>query len=321
MESSWYFARYCCADNSEAMLDERANYWLPVDQYIGGIEHAILHLLYSRFYTKLLRDEGLVTCDEPFKNLLTQGMVLKDGSKMSKSKGNTVDPQGLIEKYGADTVRLFTMFAAPPEQSLEWSDSSVEGSFRFIRRLWRQVKEHVDAGLPSAYSVADLSGEEKVLRRQIHEALSKVEDDYGRRLTFNTAIAANMELLNAVSKFNFASDASKGLRQECLDSIVLMLSPIIPHACDALWQALGHSEELLDAAWPTFDASALVLDEIQMVVQVNGKLRGKITVAASADKQSIEELALAEDNVCKFIADKAVRKVIVVPKKLVNIVI
>ena len=321
MESSWYFARYCCADNSEAMLDERANYWLPVDQYIGGIEHAILHLLYSRFYTKLLRDEGLVSCDEPFKNLLTQGMVLKDGSKMSKSKGNTVDPQGLIEKYGADTVRLFTMFAAPPEQSLEWSDSSVEGSFRFIRRLWRQVKEHVDAGLPSAYSVADLSSEEKVLRRQIHEALSKVEDDYGRRLTFNTAIAANMELLNAVSKFNFTSDASKGLRQECLDSIVLMLSPIIPHVCDALWQALGHSDALLDAAWPTFDASALVLDELQMMVQVNGKLRGKITVAASADKQSIEELALAEDNVRKFIADKAVRKVIVVPKKLVNIVI
>jgi len=321
MESSWYFARYCCADNSEAMLDERANYWLPVDQYIGGIEHAILHLLYSRFYTKLLRDEGLVTCDEPFKNLLTQGMVLKDGTKMSKSKGNTVDPQGLIEKYGADTVRLFTMFAAPPEQSLEWSDSSVEGSFRFIRRLWRQVKEHVDAGLPSAYSVADLTSEEKVLRRQIHEALGKVEDDYGRRLTFNTAIAANMELLNAVSKFKFATDASKGLRQECLDSIVLMLSPIIPHACDVLWQALGHSDELIDARWPEFDASALVLDELQMMVQVNGKLRGKITVAASADKQAIEEQALAEESVIKFIDGKAVRKVIVVPKKLVNIVI
>jgi len=321
MESSWYFARYCCADNTEAMLDERANYWLPVDQYVGGIEHAILHLLYSRFYTKLLRDEGLVTCNEPFKNLLTQGMVLKDGSKMSKSKGNTVDPQGLIEKYGADTVRLFTMFAAPPEQSLEWSDSSVEGSFRFIRRLWRQVKEHVDAGLPSAYSVADLTSDEKVLRRQIHEALNKVGDDYGRRLTFNTAIAANMELLNAVTKFNFATDASKGLRQECLNSIVLMLSPIIPHVCDELWQSLGHTTEIIDTPWPEFDASALVLDELQMMVQVNGKLRGKITVAASADKQTIEEQALADENVSKFIDGKPVRKVIVVPKKLVNIVI
>ena len=321
MESSWYFARYCCADNDQAMLDERANYWLPVDQYVGGIEHAILHLLYSRFYTKLLRDEGLVSCNEPFKNLLTQGMVLKDGTKMSKSKGNTVDPQGLIAKYGADTVRLFTMFAAPPEQSLEWSDSSVEGSFRFIRRLWRQVKEHVDGGLVDRYELKSLSSEEKLLRRQIHETLSKVNDDFGRRLTFNTAIAANMELLNAVSKFNFSSENAKGLRQECLESIVLMLSPITPHVCDALWQALGHQEDLINVPWPKFDASALVLDELQLMVQVNGKLRGKITVAASADKQSIEAMALAEENVNKFIAGKAVRKVIVVPKKLVNIVI
>lgn len=321
MESSWYFARYCCADNDQAMLDERANYWLPVDQYIGGIEHAILHLLYSRFYTKLLRDLGLVSCDEPFKNLLTQGMVLKDGTKMSKSKGNTVDPQGLIEKYGADTVRLFTMFAAPPEQSLEWSDSAVEGSFRFIRRLWRQVKEHVDGGLISGYTVDQLSSEDKVLRRQVHETLNKVNDDYGRRLTFNTAIAANMELLNSVSKFKAETDASRALLQEALESLVLMLSPIIPHVCDQMWQALGHQDPLIDVTWPEFDETALVLDEVQMVVQVNGKLRAKLMVAADASKESIEKLALSEDNVNKFIDGKPVRKVIIVPKRLVNIVI
>ena len=321
MESSWYFARYCSADNAEAMLDERAKHWLPVDQYIGGIEHAILHLLYSRFYTKLLRDEGLVDCDEPFKKLLTQGMVLKDGSKMSKSKGNTVDPEGLIEKYGADTVRLFTMFAAPPEQSLEWSDSSVEGSYRFIKRLWRQVKEHRDAGIVSVYDVTKLSSTDKVLRRQVNETLRKVNDDFGRRLTFNTAIAANMELLNAVSKYAADTADAKGLRQECLSNIVLMLSPITPHVCDTLWQALGYTTDLIQEPWPDFDAAALVLDEVDMVVQVNGKLRGKITVAMSDTKESIEKTALAEENVKKYIDNKPIRKIIVVPKKLVNIVI
>jgi len=218
-------------------------------------------------------------------------------------------------------VRLFTMFAAPPEQSLEWSDNAVEGSFRFLRRVWRQVKEHVDGGLVASYSVEKLSNNEKVLRRQVHETLSKVSDDYGRRLTFNTAIAANMELLNAVSKFKADSEQAKGLRQECLESIVLMLSPITPHVCDELWKALGRNDELINVAWPSFDAAALVLDEIQMVVQVNGKLRAKITVATDADKESIEKLALSEDNVKKYIDDKPVRKVIVVPKKLVNIVI
>ena len=321
MESSWYFARYTCADNDQAMLDERANYWLPVDQYIGGIEHAILHLLYSRFYTKLLRDAGLVNCDEPFDNLLTQGMVLQDGSKMSKSKGNTVDPQGLIEKYGADTVRLFIMFAAPPEQSLEWSDSAVEGSYRFIKRLWRQVKEHTEVGTSTTYQVADLSQADKVLRKQLHETLRKVEDDFGRRLTFNTAIAANMELLNAVSKFKASNEISQALRHECLTAITLMLSPIIPHVCDELWEQLGHKDDLLSAAWPMFDATALVQDELEMVIQVNGKLRAKMTVAADLTKEVIESLALAEPNVQKFIVDKPVRKVIVVPKKLVNIVI
>ena len=213
------------------------------------------------------------------------------------------------------------MFAAPPEQSLEWSDSSVEGSFRFIRRLWKQVKEHVDAGLVKTYSVDELNNDEKIFRRQIHETLSKVNDDFGRRLTFNTAIAANMELLNALSKLSVETVTARGLRQESLDAIVLMLSPIIPHVCDELWQALGHQGELVQAPWPNFDAAALVLDEVQMVIQVNGKLRAKITVAADADKESIEKLALSEDNVKKYIDEKPIRKVIIVPKKLVNIVI
>jgi leucyl-tRNA synthetase len=322
MESSWYFARYCCADNDQAMLDERVNHWLPVDQYVGGIEHAILHLLYSRFYTKLLRDEGLVVCDEPFKNLLTQGMVLKDGSKMSKSKGNTVDPQGLIKKYGADTVRLFTMFAAPPEQSLEWSDNAVEGSFRFIRRLWRQVFEHVGKQGTAEGDVADkLDSAGSALKRQLHETLSKVDDDYGRRLMFNTAVAANMELLNALVKYKTESTAADVLRQECLEAIVLMLSPIAPHVCDALWRELGHESEIINTAWPQHDAAVLLLEEIELVVQVNGKLRAKIKVAASADKESIEKSALSEENVQKFISDKTVRKVIIVPAKLVNIVV
>ncbi|ORU89708.1 MAG: leucine--tRNA ligase [Cycloclasticus sp. symbiont of Poecilosclerida sp. M] len=321
MESSWYFARYCCADNDQAMLDERVNHWLPVDQYVGGIEHAILHLLYSRFYTKLLRDEGLVMCDEPFKNLLTQGMVLKDGIKMSKSKGNTVDPQGLIKQYGADTVRLFTMFAAPPEQSLEWSESAVEGAFRFIRRLWRQVYEQVNSTQLEGSTDEALDSAGKQLNRLLHETLSKVDDDYGRRLMFNTAIAANMELLNALTKYKVESVAANSLRVQCVEAIVLMLAPITPHVCDELWRALGYEEPLIDVVWPQHDASALLLDEIELVVQVNGKLRAKIKVAAGADKETIEKLALSEDNVQKFISDKPVRRVIIVPNKLVNIVI
>ena len=320
-ESSWYFARYACADNDRTMLDERANYWLPVDQYIGGIEHAILHLLYARFFTKLLREESLLSCDEPFTNLLTQGMVLKDGSKMSKSKGNTVDPQELIEKYGADTVRLFTMFAAPPEQSLEWSDTAVEGSFRFLRRLWRQVFEHVSDGLIHDYDLDELNDEEKNLRRQIHETLSKVDDDIGRRLTFNTAIAANMELLNALSRYQPESAAGRALRQEGLESIVLMLAPIVPHVCHELWQSLGHETAVVLESWPQYDPTALVLDQVPMVVQVNGKLRAKIEVPADADKALIESTAKADPHVQKYLQDKTLRKVIVVPNKLINLVV
>ena len=321
MESSWYFARFA-SPKADTMLDEKAKYWLPVDQYIGGIEHAILHLLYARFYNKLLRDEGLLICDEPFKNLLTQGMVLKDGSKMSKSKGNTVDPQSLIDLYGADTVRLFIMFAAPPEQSLEWSDSGVEGAFRFLRRLWKQVYQHVSAsgGLPEL-SQGTLTDEQRAVRRQIHQTIEKVSDDLGRRHTFNTAIAANMELINTIARFADASDNGHAIRQEALEAIVLMLSPIVPHICQQLWQELGHARSLMDECWPVVDASALQIDTLEIVVQVNGKLRSKISVPASASKEATEMAALEDDNVKRFIEGRPVRKVIVVPKKLVNIVV
>ncbi|CCE25064.1 leucine--tRNA ligase [Methylotuvimicrobium alcaliphilum] len=321
MESSWYFARFA-SPKADSMVDEAAKYWLPVDQYIGGIEHAILHLLYARFFTKLMRDEGLPAPDEPFKNLLTQGMVLKDGSKMSKSKGNTVDPQALIDQYGADTVRLFIMFASPPEQSLEWSDSGVEGAFRFLRRLWKQTHQHVQNDLPTPELDRNaLTDDEKNLRRQLHQTIEKVTDDLGRRHTFNTAIAANMELLNAIAKFTADSNNAKAIRQEALSAIVLMLSPIVPHICQRLWEHLGQRGGLLDTEWPKADPSALQLDTLDIVVQVNGKLRSKISVAAGASKEQIEAIALGDDNVKRFIEDKPVKKVIVVPNKLVNIVV
>ncbi|KGD60454.1 leucine-tRNA synthetase [Alcanivorax jadensis T9] len=321
MESSWYYARYCCPQNDQAMLDPAAaNYWLPVDQYVGGIEHAILHLLYSRFFHKLLRDTGLVESDEPFKQLLCQGMVLKDGAKMSKSKGNTVDPQEMIEEYGADTVRLFMMFAAPPEQSLEWNDSGVEGAFRFLKRLWRLVAEHVEAGKAGTLDPASLDDAGKALRRKTHETIQKVSDDFGRRHTFNTAIAAVMELINEVSRFDSQGDQAGAVRQEALETAVLLLSPITPHASHSLWQALGHDEAALNAAWPQVDESALVKDSLELVVQVNGKVRAKLEVPANADKDTVESLARAEPNVQKFTDGKTIRKVIVVPGKLVNIV-
>ncbi len=321
MESSWYFAKFACKD-SESMLDSRASHWLPVDYYIGGIEHAILHLLYARFYTKLLRDEGLVTCDEPFKKLLTQGMVLKDGTKMSKSKGNTVDPQGLIEQYGADTVRLFIMFAAPPEQSLEWSDSGVEGASRFLKRLWRQVYLHVQAGgSTTALDKAALTEEQKAVRRHTHQTIQKTSHDMGVRTIFNTAIAANMELVNTLGKFTDDSDNSKAVRQEVLEAIVLMLSPMVPHICHQLWIELGHSETLANVAWPAFDESALVQDELELVVQVNGKLRGKIVVSATASTEEIQAIALNDAHIVAFLEGKPVKKIIVVPKKLVSIVV
>ena len=322
MESSWYYARYACPDNDKAMLDQRANYWLPVDQYIGGIEHAILHLLYSRFYNKLMRDAGLLKADEPFSNLLTQGMVLKDGSKMSKSKGNTVDPQALIEQYGADTARLFIMFAAPPEQSLEWSDSAVEGAFRFLRRVWRQVYEHLQQGPTSALQVDALSDKQKALRRHTHATIQKFSDDVGRRFTFNTAIASVMELLNVLNKFDDRSEQGRAVMQEALEAIALLLSPIVPHICHVLWRQLRPEAGLvIDMAWPQADPQALVRDSIELVVQVNGKLRGRVTVPADADRNEVEAAAMADDNVKRFVEGQAVVKVIVVPGKLVNIVV
>ena len=318
MESSWYYARYASRDNEEAMLDDRANYWSPVDQYVGGIEHAILHLLYARFYHKLLRDEGFVKGDEPFKHLLTQGMVLKDGSKMSKSKGNTVDPQELIAKYGADTVRLFTIFAAPPEQSLEWNDDAVEGASRFLRKLWRMAYEVSMQSMDRDWSSAD-----KVIKKaraELHGLLQQVNRDVAR-YQFNTVVAAGMKMLNILSDIeNNDSDEARALYAEGISMVVRLLAPIVPHITHALWESAGHDAPVLNASWPEVDEAALVQDEIEMVVQVNGKLRGKITVAADADKDSIEQAAQADEDVMKHTDGKTIRKVIVVPGKLVNIV-
>ena len=365
MESSWYHARFTCADLDSAMLDpERANYWLPVDQYVGGIEHAILHLLYARFYHKLLRDEGLVESSEPFKSLLCQGMVLaesfyidRDGrkewlapsevsverddkgrtikatetatgetvhsggiTKMSKSKNNGVDPQTAIDKHGADTVRLFTMFAAPPEQTLEWSNEGVAGAHRFLRKLWTMVQTHIAEDFNTTLDTANHNDSQRDLRRKTHETIAKVNDDYGRRNTFNTAIAAVMELLNEVGKLTGNEAQTQAVRHEALNSAVLLLSPIAPHICHSLWNLLGHSDAVANATWPTVDESALVRSSIEMVVQVNGKVRGKIQVAADASKEQVEALALEDSNVQRFTDGVTIRKIIVVPGRLVNIV-
>jgi leucyl-tRNA synthetase len=367
VESSWYYARYASPKCETAMLDKAAaDYWLQVDQYVGGIEHAILHLLYARFFHKLMRDEGLVSSDEPFKSLLTQGMVIcetfyrdlpngskdwiapqdvvleRDGKgkitgathrvdgqpvavggieKMSKSKNNGVDPQEFIEKYGADTARLFMMFAAPPEQSLEWSDAGVEGAFRFLKRLWKLAKEHADAGVVAAYVGGELNASQKELRFKLHSTIQKVADDYGRRQQFNTAIAAVMELLNTYDKTDRSDVAGRAVAQEVLESVTLLLSPIVPHITDAIWAVLRPGSELLAQAWPQVDEAALVKSEIEMMVQVAGKLRGSITVAADAAKDVIEAAALAHENVQKFMEGKPAKKIIVVPGRLVNIVV
>ncbi|WP_406663723.1 leucine--tRNA ligase [Gallaecimonas sp. GXIMD1310] len=365
MESSWYYARYASAHTHDAMLDpEKANYWLPVDQYVGGIEHAVMHLLYSRFFHKLLRDEGLVNSDEPFKRLLCQGMVLADGfyyvndkggrewvsplevsverddkgrivkatdqsgreliydgmSKMSKSKNNGIDPQVMVERYGADTVRLFMMFAAPPELTLEWIESGVEGANRFIKRLWKLTHEHLAKGPAATLDKAALNAEQKALRRDVHKTIAKVDDDLGRRQTFNTAIAAVMELLNKLAKAPQQSDQDRALLQEALVSVSLLLHPIIPHVTCKLYEALGGAGDIVDAPFPSADAEALVEDEKLIVVQVNGKVRGKVTVPADIAKETLQTLALDEENVKRFLDGMTVRKVIVVPGKLVNIV-
>ncbi len=366
MESSWYQARYASRSATDCMVDERANYWTPVDQYVGGIEHAILHLLYARFFHKLMRDMGLLSCDEPFTRLLCQGMVVAetyyreeengkknyffpqdvevlrdergktigaklkaDGQpvsiggieKMSKSKNNGVDPQNLIDRFGADTVRLFTMFAAPPEQSLEWSDSGVEGANRFLRRLWKLVADHVNSGATSSLTILDLNEKQKDLRRKTHETIGKVSDDYGRRQTFNTAIAAVMEMCNEIGRFNPESALDRAVMREALEAAVLLISPIVPHIAHDLWQQLGHNEAIIDATWPTQDESALVRSSIQIVVQVNGKVRAKLEVNNDTSKDDLEKLALSDENVQRFISDKQINKIVVVPNKLVSIVV
>ncbi len=366
VDSSWYFLRYTCPDNDTAMVDERAGEWMPVDQYIGGIEHAILHLLYARFWTKLMRDEGLIDIDEPFARLLTQGMVLaetyfredeagrrtwfnpsdvdvqrdakggvaaavsvSDGlpvtpggvEKMAKSKNNGVDPQALVDQYGADTVRLFSMFAAPPEQSLEWSEAGVEGAWRFLRRLWSGVHRHVDGGLPAvSLDPSTLNPDGLDVRRVLHETIAKVSDDYGRRLTFNTAIAAVMECSNRLARFEPDDDNARALVQECWTALVRLIAPVTPHIAEALWRKLGGDGSVFDAGWPAVDESALARQTVTMVVQVNGKVRGRIEAAPGSARDVVESQARAEPNVARFLADKTIAKVIVVPDKLVNIV-
>ena len=322
MESSWYYARFCCPDNHEKMLDERANYWLPVDLYIGGIEHAILHLLYARFYHKLLRDEGLVEVDEPFKRLLTQGMVLNGGSKMSKSMGNTVDPEEMINNYGADTVRLFMMFAAPPEQSLEWSDKAVNGAYRFLRKFWTMVLNRID----DISNVDDIDPDDffndsqKELRKETHKTIAKVSDDIGRRYTFNTAIAAIMSLSNRVSRYQIDTDLDRKVVREALESMVLLLSPIVPHICNHLWTELGHQTPVVNELWPTFNEDLTVDATLEIVIQINGKLRARLNVAANIDEETLKELAFNEPKIAKLIAEQTIKKTIVVPGKLINIV-
>jgi len=322
MESSWYYARFCCPDNHEKMLDERANYWLPVDLYIGGIEHAILHLLYARFYHKLLRDEGLVEVGEPFKRLLTQGMVLNGGSKMSKSMGNTVDPEEMINNYGADTVRLFMMFAAPPEQSLEWSDKAVNGAYRFLRKFWTMVLNRID----DISNIDDIDPDDffndaqKELRKETHKTIAKVSDDIGRRYTFNTAIAAIMSLSNRVSRYQIDTDLDRKVVREALESMVLLLSPIVPHICNHLWTELGHQTAVVNELWPTFNEDLTVDATLEIVIQINGKLRARLHVDANIDEETLKELAFNEPKIAKLIAEQTIKKTIVVPGKLINIV-
>jgi len=365
MESSWYYARYT-SPGATTQVDTRANYWLPVDQYIGGIEHAILHLLYFRFYHKLMRDAGLVKSSEPATNLLCQGMVIAetfyredaaghrdwinpadvevqrnerahivgavlkaDGKpvqiggieKMSKSKNNGVDPKEMVDKYGADTVRLFSMFAAPPDHSLEWREAGVEGMSRFLRRLWRDLRAHVQSPDHPPVDPLVLNAVQKAMRRQVHEAIAKVGDDYGRRLSFNTAIAAAMELLNALGKFDDASDQGRAVRHEACETLVLLLNPITPHICHALWHSLGHQEPLIDVPFPQADPAALARASVTLAVQVSGKLRGTIEVAVDAPREEIEKAALANPDVAKYVAAATPKKIVVVPGKIVNIVV
>jgi len=368
MESSWYYARYTCPNFADGMLDPKAaNYWLPVDQYVGGIEHAILHLLYARFFHKLMRDDDLLQCDEPFKQLLCQGMVLADSfylansdgskqwfnpadvilerddkgkvvkalhkttgavlqaggmTKMSKSKNNGIDPQTAVDQYGADTVRLFTMFAAPPEQTLEWNDAGVEGASRFLRRLWKLTYEHLQAGKAVELNVNALDDKQKDLRRKTHETIARVRKDYAERQTFNTAIAAVMELSNDISRFaDRTSPQGLAAEREAIETAVRLLNPITPHICHTLWQALGHRQDILDAGWPTVDEQALTRSSVTVVVQINGKVRAQLEAPIDCDQNTLQAEALKNENIVRFMEGKAIRKVIHVPNKLLNLVV
>lgn len=323
VQSSWYFLRYCCPDHTEGILDrDSVDYWMSVDQYIGGIEHAVLHLLYARFFTKVMRDLGHISASEPFINLLTQGMVIKDGAKMSKSKGNVVDPDALISKYGADTARLFSLFAAPPEKDLDWNDQGVDGSFRFLSRIWKLVHDRLDMMQGAGpLDPASLTAEERNLRRAVHKTIRKVTDDLDERFHFNTAIAAVMELLNILQPAELATPQFPAVMKEALQSVVLMMSPLVPHITEELWERMGNRLPLSQSAWPAYDAAAAVDEELLVVVQVNGKLRSKLTVAAGTGEDELKALALADDKVAPFIHGQTVRKVISVPGKLVNIVV
>jgi len=323
VESSWYFDRYACPRFDKGIIDtDTDGYWLPVDQYIGGIEHAILHLLYSRFFTKVLRDMGIKKTDEPFTNLLTQGMVIKDGAKMSKSKGNVVDPEDLLDKYGADTVRLFCLFASPPERDLEWTPEGVDGAARFLGRVWSLVSQHKDRRVPKTQGEpGDLA---KAVRRLTHKTIKKVTEDIAARFHFNTAVAAVMEMTNELARVSPAdADASPDVAaavREAVEAMVVLLSPFVPHIAEELWEALGGKPCMVRLSWPSYDPEILVQDECVIVVQVNGKKRAEVTVAVETPEDEIKQAALAEANVRKFVEGKTVRKMVLVPGKLLNIV-
>jgi leucyl-tRNA synthetase len=327
VDSSWYFVRYACADQPRAMVDRRVDYWLPVDQYIGGIEHAVLHLLYARFYVKVLRDMGMIAIDEPFTALLSQGMVIKDGAKMSKSKGNVVDPDDLIRRYGADTARLFSLFAAPPEKDLDWNDHGVEGASRFLNRLWRLVHAHADV-LTSARRVepATLSAPGRAFRRTIHETMHRVTADIEQDFHFNTAISAVMELVNALTDFERGSmdtvsgEERAGLLREAVDTILLLLGPVCPHISEELWATVGHMESLFKQPWPAPEMDAMKRDEVQIVVQVDGKVRSRLMADVDLEEAEIRRMALTDGRVLPWLDGRQVAKVVVVPGRLVNIV-
>jgi len=324
MESSWYYARFACPDANRPMLDERADFWTPVDHYVGGIEHAILHLLYARFFHKLMRDADLVHSDEPFKRLLMLGMVLQDGRKMSKSSGDAGDPQHLLERYGADAVRTAMMFAAPPDQSFEWSEAGVEGQARFCKRLWTLVHEFVAGGpAPDLRTLAstEIGPAARALRRKTHETLQRADDDFGRRRQFNTVVSAVHELVNAITRTDAIAATDRAAVHEAIRTALLVLSPIAPHVCQTLWQRLGEPGLLVAARWPEVDQSALVQDAVEWVLQVNGKVRGRVELPVEADEGAARAAAATNENVQRFLEGKSVRKVVLVPGKLVNIVV